>query len=88
MVMGFFQNFTAGWMEGMVIGVRNTVPSIMARMVPFGLFHISCRLYSVTRWAFGVMVAHLTATPRRFAALAESTVTWSFVLSRLGRPRS
>ena len=88
MVMGFFQNLTAGWIEGMVIGVRNTVPSSMARMVPFGLFHISWRLYSLMRWTFGVMVAHLTATPSRLVALAESTVTWSAVLSRFGRPRS
>ena len=27
-------------MDGMVIGARKTVPSIMARMVPLGLFHI------------------------------------------------
>ena len=40
MVIGFFQNFTAGEMEGMVIGVRNTVPSSIERIVPFGLFHI------------------------------------------------
>ena len=88
MVMGFFQNFTAGWMEGMVMGVRNTVPSSMARMVPLGLFHIWCRLYSLMRCTLGVMVAHLTATPRRLVALAESMVTWSEVLSRYGRPRS
>ena len=45
------------------MGARNTVPSSMARMVPLGLFHICLRLYSSTRWALGVMVAHLTATP-------------------------
>ena len=58
-----------------IIGARNTVPSRMARIVPLGDFHISCRLYSVTRWAFGVMVAHLTATPYFFVALALSIVT-------------
>ena len=45
------------------MGVRNTVPSSMARMVPLGLFHICFRSYSSTRAAFGVMVAHFTATP-------------------------
>ena len=86
--MGFFQNFTAGWIEGMVIGVRNTVPSSIERMVPFGLLYISLRLYSVILCALGVMVAHLTATPYFLVALAASTVTWSEVLSLLGRPRS
>ena len=41
MVMGFFQFFTTGWMASMQMGVRNTVPSRMERMVPLGLFHIS-----------------------------------------------
>ena len=40
MVIGFSQFFTAGWMLGIVIGVRNTVPSRIERIVPFGLFHI------------------------------------------------
>ena len=88
MVIGFSQFFTAGLMLGMVIGVRNTVPSRMERMVPLGDFHISCRLYSVMRLAFGVMVAHFTATPRRFVASADSTVIWSRVSSRFTRPRS
>ena len=57
-------------------------------MVPLGLFHICLRWYSSTRWALGVMVAHLTATPRRLVASAESTVTWSSVASRFSRPRS
>ena len=57
------------------IGVRKTVPSRMARMVPFGLFHIWDRLYSGILAAFGVMVAHLTATPYFLVALALSTVT-------------
>ncbi len=47
----------------------------MARMVPFGLFHISFRLYSRIRAAFGVIVAHFTATPYFFVASAESIVT-------------
>ena len=88
MVIGSSQFFTTGLMLSMMIGARNTVPSRIARIVPFGLFHISCRLYSVMRCTFGVMVAHLTATPRRLVALAESAVTWSEVLSRLGSPRS
>ncbi len=61
MVMGFFQVRTVGDTPLTRMGARNTVPSIMARMVPLGLFHIWCRLYSSTRWALGVMVAHLTA---------------------------
>ena len=60
----------------------------MARMVALGDFHISFKLYSFTRAAFGVMVAHFTATPYFFVASAESTVTWSFVASRCSRPRS
>ena len=75
MVMGFFQLRTQGEIPGTRMGVRNTVPSIMARMVPLGLFHIFFRPYSSTRWALGVMVAHLTATPSRRAALALSAVT-------------
>ena len=45
-------------------------------MVPFGLFHISVSCgYSAIRWAFGVIVAHLTATPYFRVASAASTVT-------------
>ena len=88
MVMGFSQERTFGSMPLTTIGARNTVPSRMARMVPFGLFHICFRLYSFTRAAFGVMVAHFTATPRRFVASEASMVTWSFVASRFFRPRS
>ena len=71
MVMGFFQVRTMGLMPLTKIGSRNTVPSRMARMVPLGLFHICLRPYSSTRWALGVMVAHLTATPYLSAALAR-----------------
>ena len=86
--MGFFQFFTQGSMPLTTMGLRNTVPSKMARMVPLGLFHISFRPYSFTRAALAVMVAHLTATPYFFVASAASTVTWSLVLSRYSRPRS
>ena len=88
MVMGFFQFFTTGLMQLMRMGARNTVPSSTARMVPLGLFHISCRSYSVMRWALGVMVAHFTDTPYFLLASAASMVTWSPVASRLGSPRS
>ena len=88
MVMGFFQLRTAGLMQSIMMGARNTVPSSTARMVPLGLFHISCSLYSSIRWALGVMVAHLTDTPYFLLARAASIVTWSPVASRLGRPRS
>ena len=74
--MGFFQFFTTGLMASMQIGVRNTVPSRMLRMVPLGLFHISVSWgYSSMRCLLGVMVAHLTATPYFMAAFAASTVT-------------
>ena len=88
MVMGLTQLRTHGSMPATVIGVRNTVPSSRARMVPLGLFHICFRSYSSMRAAFGVMVAHFTATPRRLVASAESTVTWSSVALRCSRPRS
>ena len=73
--MGRVQWRTHGSMPATLMGVRNTVPSSMARMVPLGLFHMFLRSYSSTRAAFGVMVAHFTATPRRRVAWAESTVT-------------
>ena len=57
------------------IGARNTVPSSIARIVPFGLFHISFRSYSFIRAAFGVIVAHFTATLYFLVALASSIVT-------------
>ena len=75
MVIGFFHVLTTGFTLSMRIGARNTVPSRIARMVPFGLFHISVRLYSLMRWAFGVMVAHLTPTPYFLIAFAASVVT-------------
>ena len=59
----------------MKIGARNTVPSRIARIVPFGLFHISFKSYSSIRAAFGVIVAHFTATLYFFVAFAESIVT-------------
>ncbi len=65
MVMGLTQLRTQGSMPAALMGVRNTVPSSMARMVPLGLFHICFRSYSSMRAAFGVMVAHFTATPSR-----------------------
>ena len=63
MVIGFFQVGIKGVMPFTTIGVRNTVPSKIARMVPLGDFHISFRWYSSTLAALGVMVAHFTATP-------------------------
>ena len=76
MVMGFFQFLTTGLMASMQMGVRNTVPSRMERMVPLGLFHISVSWgYSSIRCLLGVMVAHFTATPYFFVAFAASTVT-------------
>ena len=79
MVIGFFHVFTYGSMPFTIIGARKTVPSSSARIVPFGLLYISFKSYSLTRAAFGVMVAHLTATPYFLVASAESIVTWSLV---------
>src|SRR5699024_12827090 len=73
-VIGFFHVLTFGSIPFTIIGVRNTVPSKIARIVPFGLFHISFKLYSSTRAAFGVIVAYFTATPYFFVANAESIV--------------
>ena len=58
-----------------MIGSRKIVPPMMLRIVPFGDFHISLRLNSLTRASSGVIVAHLTATPYCFVAFAESIVT-------------
>ena len=65
-----------------MMGLRKTVPSRMDRIVPFGLFHACLRLYSFTRAAFGVIVAHFTPTPCFKTAFAASIVTWSSVSSR------
>jgi len=43
MVMGLRQPGMKGVMPRTKMGVRNTVPSKMARMVPLGDFHISFR---------------------------------------------
>ena len=72
--MGFVHDGIRGIIPFTVIGARTTVPSSIALIVPFGDFHISLRLYSVMRWAFGVIVAHFTATPYFFAAFALSIV--------------
>ncbi len=87
-MIGFFQPMTLGVMLEARIGLRKTVPSSAARMVPFGLFHCCLSEYSFTRSSFGVMVAHLTATPRRLFASAACIVTASSVSSRCSRPRS
>ncbi len=71
-----------------MIGSLNTVPPSIFRIVPLGERHIFLRLNSVTLSSSGVMVAHLTPTPYFLIALAESTVTWSSVLSLFSIPRS
>src|ERR1700722_444672 len=50
-----------------------------ALTVPFGLFHISFSLNSLTRSSSGVMVAHFMPTLCFKMAFAASMVTWSFV---------
>ena len=77
MVIGFFQLFTLGWMDGVTMGALNTVPSRIALMVPLGLFHFFFKLYSLILSSLGVIVAHFTPTPRRLMASALSTVTRS-----------
>ena len=57
-------------------------------MVPLGLGQAFLRLYSFTRPASGVMVAHLTPTWCRLMASAAWVVTASSVRSRWGRWRS
>ena len=74
-MIGFSQFLTHGSIPFTTIGVLKTVPSKIARIVPFGDFHISFKLYSVILAALGVMVAHFTATPYFKVAFAESTVT-------------
>ena len=71
-----------------IIGALNTVPSKIDLIVPLGLFHISDKLYSSTLCLLGVIVAHLTATPYFFVALAESIVIWSLVFSLISKPKS
>ena len=74
-MIGFFQVLTSGSIPSIRMGVRNTVPSRMLRMVAFGLLYIFLRLNSCMRSRFAVIVAHLTATPYFFVAIAESIVT-------------
>ena len=74
MVIGFVHVGIYGVIPLTRIGVRNTVPSSIARIVPLGDFHISFRSYSSILAAFGVIVAHLTATPYFLVAFALSTV--------------
>ena len=74
-MIGFFQPGISGSMPSARIGSRKTVPSKMARSVPFGLLYIDFKLYSFTRAAFGVIVAHLTPTPYFSIACAASIVT-------------
>ena len=45
------------------MGLRNTVPSRIERIVPLGEGQAFLSLYSVTRSASGVIVAHFTPTP-------------------------
>src|SRR6185312_6786681 len=56
----------------------------MLRIVPLGLLHICFRPNSFTRPSSGVIVAHFTATPYFFVALAESMVTSSPSISTMG----
>jgi len=63
MAIGRAHERTIGGMLETTIGLRNTVPSRMARIVPLGLFHCFFSPYSRTRSALGVIVAHLTPTP-------------------------
>src|SRR3990172_4914612 len=88
MMIGFFQLRTAGGIFLMMMGFLKTVPSRIPRIVPLGLAHCFLRLYSFTRAAFGVIVAHFTPTPYCLIASAASTVTLSSVSSRCLTPRS
>ena len=69
-------------------GALNTVPSNIALIVPFGLFHISFKSYSFILAPLGVIVAHFTPTLYFLIASAESTVTLSLVSFLYSNPRS
>ena len=87
-MIGFVHVGIYGVIPSTMIGARNTVPSRIALIVPLGDFHISLRLYSGILAAFGVIVAHFTATPYFFVASADSTVTLSSVSFLCSSPRS
>ncbi len=87
-IIGFFHVETEGLIFLTNIGFLNTVPSSIDRIVPLGLFHIFFRSYSLTRSAFGVIVAHFIPTPYSMIAFAESNVTRSSVISRFFMCRS
>ncbi len=88
MTIGFVQPGTSRGMLEITIGSRKITPPRMLRIVPFGERHIFFRPNSSTRASSGVIVAHLTPTPCRAIAFAESMVTWSSVASRCSMPRS
>ena len=75
MTMGLVQPGTRRGTFLQMMGSRKMVPPRMLRMVPLGDFHICFSLNSFTRPSSGVMVAHLTPTPWRLIASAESMVT-------------
>ncbi len=75
MMIGCVQPGTSRGTFWMTIGSRKMTPPRILRIVPFGDFHISLRLNSLTRASSGVIVAHLTATPYFFVASADSIVT-------------
>ena len=76
MVMGFFQLRTQGAMPVTRMGVRNTVPSSMARMVPLGLFHILLQVVFLHPLGVGRDGGALDGHAVLLAvALAASTVT-------------
>src|SRR5699024_2534524 len=71
-----------------IIGSRKITPPKILRIVPFGDFHISFKLNSLTRASSGVIVAHFTPTPYFWIALAASVVTVSLVASRFCMDKS
>jgi hypothetical protein len=89
MTIGLVQPGTRRGTFLQMIGSRKTTPPRMLRMVPFGRLPHLLELELLRRGPRpGVIVAHFTATPCFFVALAESIVTWSFVASRCSMPRS
>lgn len=88
MMMGFSQPVTRRGMFLQMMASRKTVPPKMLRMVPLGDRHMNLSLNSSTRCSSGVIVAHLMPTLYFLMASAQSTVTWSSVLSRYSMPRS
>lgn len=87
-MIGYFHPGTNLGIFLIMIGSLKTVPLRIFLIVPLGDFHIYFKLNSLTLASSGVIVAHFIPTLHALIALAESIVTWSFVLSLFSMLRS